>query len=227
MKRQIGLKRSFNCEDLSSIVKTGFSTDHPTADNTHRYTENRRHKRIRTSGASSLSNPVSTKLSGLTSVHYISPTASRDQVTITPVSSPSIQSLATSESPTSLLLPAEFECPATVALNRSLLSLKPSISTDWDSTVFPFGGEKEQCHHAYEAWSSFESGTESSRRSLDLFNKLPLRRVNVTSRTCSLIEDEKLQKDSEVGKLQTAFSLLSLPPRKLEPRNTLKASNAS
>eukprot|EP00956_Cyclotella_meneghiniana_P010108 scaffold13953_cov58-Cyclotella_meneghiniana.AAC.1 len=219
MKRQIGLKRSFNCEDLSSIVETGLSIEHPTADNPHRYTENRRHKRIRTLCTSSLINPVSTKLSSPTSVHFISPSASKDRVTITPDSSPSIQSLATSETPTSLILPTEFECPATVALNCSLLNLKSSILTDWDASTFPVGEGKEQCYHEHEAWPSFESGM-SSPRSLDLFPELPVRRVTLTSRTCSVRNDVKLESDYEVGKLQTAFSLLSLPPRKLEPRNT-------
>ncbi|KAL3765602.1 hypothetical protein ACHAWO_003894 [Cyclotella atomus] len=202
MRRQIGLKRSFNYEDLASIVES--ATTSQSHDSSH-HIEKRRHKRIRTCSSMppsfSEEELSSAELDGHRSnARLISPTASRDRVTITPESSPSMQSMADSHaSPFTL----SSDCPATAALNRSM-QIQLSSNNDWDSAFFPLEEGKEECHE--DAWP-----VASSPTSLDMF---PVRRVTLTSRTCSLRQDDKNEAKSDMGKLQTAFSLLSLPNRR-------------
>jgi hypothetical protein len=84
-------------------------------------------------------------------------------------------------------------------------------SNEWNySPFFALEEGKEQySHDDQDAWPVMAS----SPTSLDMF---PVRRVTLTSRTCSLRQrqDKDHEAESEVGKLQTAFSLLSLPNRK-------------
>jgi hypothetical protein len=220
MNRQLGLKRSFNYEDLASIVESSLTLDQ--CDDHSHHTEERRHKRIRTCGSSSSSfcssnDEVSKKLDSTahrSNTRLVSPTASR--VIITPDSSPSIQSMTDSHASSFSL---SSECPATAALNRSLISQRSSLSTDWDSVVYPLEEEKEECGDDLVAWPTIES-LEPSPRSLDQF---PVRRITLTSRTCSMRQDRLTE---DVGKLQTAFSLLSLPKSKLESRKMSRLSSS-
>ena len=223
MKRQIGLKRSFNYEDLASIVESSLGADRQVDDQEHECLDEKpRQKRMRTSIGPD--DRVSTNLDRR--VHHsnarlISPSGSRDQVLITPDSSPSIKSINESHISASTFSLSSDECPATAALNRSLLSQRSSLSSDWDTAVFPLEEEKE--HHDDDCrWPTFDA--VPSPRSLDQFS---VRRVTLTSRTCSVrqAKDSK-QLDPEVGKLQTAFSLLTLPRSKLKPNKTSRLSSS-
>ena len=208
MKRQIGLKRSFNYEDLASIVECSLDADRQIDE------EKPRQKRMRTSTFPSSmigsDDRVSANLDRIehhSSTHLISLSSSRDRVVITPNSSPSIKSLNESRmAHTSTFSLTLDECPATAALNRSLLSQRSSLSTEWDSAVFPLEEEKKHDDCDYR-WPTFNA--VPSPPSLDRF---PVRRVTVTSRTYALrrVQDNR-RFDPDVGKLQTAFSLLSLP----------------
>lgn len=218
MKRQIGMKRSFNYEDLASIVESASLSIDTCDDRSHHV---RRHKRIRTeiSTSSSFSSDeeVPTKLDKTvhhSNVRLISPTTSRDRVTITPDSSPSMQSM-TNSTASSFSLSSQ-DCPATAALNQSLNSRRSSLS-DWDSAFFPVEEGKEQSEDRWPTVADLSSTTSSLKDS-------PTRRIMVTSRRCSLRQD-KLEADPEVGKLQTAFSLLSLPRRKESGKFSRLSSN--
>jgi hypothetical protein len=220
MKRQIGLKRSFNYEDLASIVESSLGADCRVDDQEHGCLDEKpQQKRMRTSVGPD--DRVSTNLDRRR-VHHsnarlVSPSNSRDRVLITPDSSPSIKSV--NESHTSTFSLSNDECPATTALNRSLLSQRSSLLSDWDTAVFPLEEEKE--HHDDDCrWPTFD--VVPSPRSLDQFS---VRRVTLTSRTCSMMQaKDSKQLDHEVGKLQTAFSLLTLPRSKLEPKRKSRLS---
>lgn len=222
MKRQNGMKRSFNYEDLASIVDWSLTIDD---DHTCNFGKRRRHKRIRTCSSSKSSSSFSEdkvsdnldKAGYPSNTHLIPFPVSRERVTITPDSSPTIQSMT--ESHTSSFSLNE-EHPATAALNRSVISQRSSPSIDWDSSNFPLEGDKVQCGYDDCIWPTIDSCT-SSPRSLEQF---PARRDTVTLRTCSMRQDHRQTDDTAVGELQTAFTLLSLPSHKLEPKKSKLSS---
>lgn len=206
MKRRIGLKRSFNYEDLASIVQSaGASIDDQYEDGVSRnHIHARRHKRIRTesldaSTSSSIrSQEEATKSSNR---RLISPVTSQDRVTvITPDSSPSIPSMTDTAACSCSL----SDCPATAALNHSLIESQRSSITDWAPAFFPLDGGHKGQHVDKRPTDRHPSLEFPPRRSL-------------TSRSCSLRkqqrQDHYLEVDAQVSKLQTAFSLLSLPRR--------------
>jgi hypothetical protein len=103
--------------------------------------------------------------------------------------------------------------------------MSSQLSNEWnDSPFFALQEGKEQCSHDDQ---DDRPVMASSPTSLDMF---PVRRVTLTSRTCSLRkrqEDNDHEAESEVGKLQTAFSLLSLPKiesDEVEKRISLKTT---
>jgi hypothetical protein len=206
MKRQLGLKRSFNCEDLASIVHESMTTGHSSCnDSFHK----RSAKRLRRqSPCNAITDDASTHSPRHSFGHgrFISPTTSQDRVAVTPDASPSIPSMSCSK----FSLSNELECPATAALNRALLG-HSSSSVDC-SGVFPFDEEKVDDD---ASWPSFERYETTSPRAVDQFFSRPRRISN--ARRCSLREEKS--DDAEVGKLQTAFSLLSFPQYKLKPRS--------
>ncbi|KAL3784061.1 hypothetical protein HJC23_013276 [Cyclotella cryptica] len=214
MKRPLGLKRSFNYEDLASIVHSSLPT--------------KRAKRLRTH-CSSESSATCSLVDGddvarenfdshkrfYSTARLISPTSSTNHVTITPDSSPTVPFMVTERHTSNFSLATDnFECPATAALNRVLAQRTSSSSTDWDSAVFPLqeGEQKSKCNCT--AWPAMVGQYPSPRA----------RHISITPRTCSARTDDQesnhVEADADVRKLQTAFSLLSFPHYKLEPKKS-------
>lgn len=206
MKRPLGLKRSFNYEDLSSIVHSSIPATSA--------------KRLRPHFSSEFSatcsaadrDDVAREKFDLHEVFHstarlISPTNSTNLVAITPDSSPCVPSIITECHTSNFSLSTDhFECPATAALNRVLAQRSSSCSADWGSRVFPLEEHERKRTCDCTTWPAMVGP------------------ISIIPRICSLRtegqESSDGEVDSDVKKLQTAFSLLSLPHYKLEPKKS-------
>ncbi|KAL7485710.1 hypothetical protein ACHAW6_011304 [Cyclotella cf. meneghiniana] len=212
MKRPLGLKRSFNYEDLASIVPSS-----PPAAPA---------KRQRTHCSSELSatcsvvdrDDVDSHKVFYSTARLISPTNSTNHVTITPDSSPSTPSMVTECQTSNFSLSTDtFDCPATAALNRVLAQRSGSFSTDWGSRVCPLQeGTRSICDCT--VWPSTVGPCPSHRA----------QPISITPRTCPARaggqDSNHVEADPEVRRLQAAFSLLSFPHYKLEPKKRSRLS---